>query len=711
MAAKYKKRTPEEIKAEVDKFSNQIITSAREYTQSPKDVMEFLDFMARFPNYSLRNQVLVRSQYEGAQAVASYNRFKDLGTPVRTGEKAIKIFAPKTVKTIQDENGNWLTQQEATTAQKAKAKSGELKERDKIIGWKMVSVFDATQTSMTAEDYPKIYPNRPIVHEVDPELNKVLINALDDFSKSRGALISETSGRVDGAALGAFRTFPDGKQDIVIDGTLPESQKVAVRIHEIGHSLMHADPETRNWDPAFKELQAEMVSHVVAKHFGMDTTEASAPYISSWTNHLAKLDEEAFTKEFAILDKANRTARKVIEAVDPTIQEYLVKDRGVDVTSPAEQEEKSTAKTVSFGEKEVERAKQVDLVDFAQAKGIELTKDSSRTYRGVEHDSLVVDRNKNYFKWNSTGIAGNTIVFAETFVVDQSLSDKDKFKVAVLMLNDPELKEMDHVQFAEIKFDPTKDMLKDGDLKKDAVNMKRGLKYLEEVRGIDSGIVQTLRDKGSLKINSQGNAVFLWRDPETNKLVGASEQGTKIDYGEYEKRGTLKHIAAGSKSGYGFQYTNGQPEHLRYFESEVDMLSYISLKGEETNTRYFTGDGLKENVVMQQYAIAAKQLGHVPESLSLNVDNDKAGQSFADRIIEQRTKMPGLVKDVPEPWMGKDWNDALKYSRANYSGENLQRDFPQLYADMKRQLDGKQEAGPSMRERRLQAARQQGLER
>ncbi|TGA98588.1 hypothetical protein E4665_06920 [Sporolactobacillus shoreae] len=46
----------------------------------------------------------------------------------------------------------------------------------------------------------------------------------------------------------------------------------------------------------------------------------------------------------------------------------------------------------------IRRAQDVDIVDFCAQNGYPLERVSGRYYRGVEHDSLVVDRAKNTYE-------------------------------------------------------------------------------------------------------------------------------------------------------------------------------------------------------------------------------------------------------------------------------------------------------------------------
>lgn len=88
-------------------------------------------------------------------------------------------------------------------------------------------------------------------------------------------------------------------------------------------------------------------------------------------------------------------------------------------------------KQMAYSQEEIDQAAAVDIVGLAQEHGMELTNETERFYRLVKHDSLVIDRAKNYFHWNSQGFGGNSIKFAQTFLTDQSKPDSARFKDAV----------------------------------------------------------------------------------------------------------------------------------------------------------------------------------------------------------------------------------------------------------------------------------------
>ncbi|WP_112650118.1 ArdC-like ssDNA-binding domain-containing protein [Mycobacterium xenopi] len=90
---------------------------------------EWLEFSQRFHRYSLNNQLLILTQNPDATRVAGFNKWKELGRSVNKGEKAIWIYAPM-VKKIQVEDDNGATKRE-----------------NRVVGFKVVPVFDVSSTS------------------------------------------------------------------------------------------------------------------------------------------------------------------------------------------------------------------------------------------------------------------------------------------------------------------------------------------------------------------------------------------------------------------------------------------------------------------------------------------------------------------------------------------------------------------------------------
>ena len=63
---------------------------------------EFLNTMAKFPKYSLNNNLLIMMQKPDASLCQSYTGWKQMGRSVRRGEKGIRILAPAPYRLEKD---------------------------------------------------------------------------------------------------------------------------------------------------------------------------------------------------------------------------------------------------------------------------------------------------------------------------------------------------------------------------------------------------------------------------------------------------------------------------------------------------------------------------------------------------------------------------------------------------------------------------------
>lgn len=74
--AKYSKRSTEALQEEIAALTTSSLEHVKEYTDSPEQKLKLLDFMGNFYQYSLRNQLLIQSQFPGASGVGSFGFFK-----------------------------------------------------------------------------------------------------------------------------------------------------------------------------------------------------------------------------------------------------------------------------------------------------------------------------------------------------------------------------------------------------------------------------------------------------------------------------------------------------------------------------------------------------------------------------------------------------------------------------------------------------------
>ncbi|WP_283571812.1 PBECR4 domain-containing protein [Streptococcus agalactiae] len=347
-------------------ISEHAFQKIREYTQSPEDLMEYMDFMSKFPQLSPRNVALIHEQWSGANAVATYDQWQAMGETlgikpddviqtkatytnkrtgetkeivhqglsVKTGEKSkITLFRPVMAKMIPvlDELGQQLKNDkgnpkykklsDATPQEKALVKDGKLsvrqfQERDPKTGYPRFTtykVFELSQTTLKPESYPKAMPNRHYNFNTDKVKTKEVLEGLCDYAESIGVSIMKDEAHVLGNAKGAF--FP-GEQLILINPDNTPGEKIATTIHELAHATLHNPSLTDQYKElpkVQKELEAEMTSHLLSKHFGLDTTEKAIDYMAKWTDNLQGLNDKQLADSLKRIHKTVSKMHKQIE--------------------------------------------------------------------------------------------------------------------------------------------------------------------------------------------------------------------------------------------------------------------------------------------------------------------------------------------------------------------------------------------------------------
>ncbi|MFI8598291.1 ArdC family protein [Rothia koreensis] len=127
----------EAAKEKKKQIRQQYKQTAERIETDPDFAASFVDFAARFPTYSEKNQKLIFMQNDEATICAGFNKWKEEGRAVRKGEKGIKIFAP-TKKKSRDENGEVIKNEKGEDEEEA--------------GFIMVTVFDIAQTDPVEEE-------------------------------------------------------------------------------------------------------------------------------------------------------------------------------------------------------------------------------------------------------------------------------------------------------------------------------------------------------------------------------------------------------------------------------------------------------------------------------------------------------------------------------------------------------------------------------
>ena len=373
-------KTPEVNSSSIDyatltphELSEVAFQKVREYTETPERLEEYLNFMSKFPELSPRNVALIQEQWPGANAVATYNQWQSMGEvlgitsdqvfetrntytnkktgrtrevvhnnlSVKTGEKShITLFRPMMVEMIPvlDENGNQVKNgkgnpkykrlSEVTPEEKALKKEGKLKsrffhERDSNTGlakFATYKVFELSQTTLKPEFYPKAMPNRHYDFNMDHIRTKEVLEGLSDYANSIGVTIYQDDAKELRSAKGAF--YPD-EQKILLNPDNTPGEVVATTIHELAHASLHnpklANSYKEDVSKDRRELEAEMTSYLVSKHFGLDTSEKAIRYMAIWTDNLTSLDDQQLAQS---MKRIHGTVSKIVKSVEQHTKPY-----------------------------------------------------------------------------------------------------------------------------------------------------------------------------------------------------------------------------------------------------------------------------------------------------------------------------------------------------------------------------------------------------
>jgi len=287
-----------------------------------------------------------------------------------------------------------------------------------------------------------------------------------------------------------------------------------------------------------------------------------------------------------------------------------------------------------------ERANFVNLPQFLMSHGFDLKK-VGKEYVWKEHDSL-------HIKDNGPGERGQWFRFSENKGGDNIGLLREymdmSFLDAVEALTGEHI-DRTYTPSRTYESKPVQQTARELSLA-EADNCRRVFAYLCKTRGLDYDMLSALVKEGTISQEEKtGNVLFKYYDDQ-GKVIGAEKVGTSTEH-------KFKGIATGSAGGHGFEVVHGTGEKAFFFESAIDMLSYLQMHSKELdNCRLVSMMGVKPSIVLDT------MLRHniAPENVFLCSDNDTAGNEFARRLQEHYPDMKRII--TPDTY--KDWNDMLR---------------------------------------------------
>lgn len=321
MGYRYKRKTAEEKKAEIEQLTKQLEEGVEEYLQSDR-YKELLCTFSKFHNYSLNNTILIMLQKPESSMIAGYTKWRDdFHRQVLPGEKGIKIYQPMNIKVkIEKEKIDPLTHQ------KVFGPDGQpLTEtvEEKRTGFKIGYVFDVSQTEQING---KEVIDLEMVHELKTDVAGY--QQLKDAAIA-SAHVGVRFEDITGGAKGYYSLADDV---IVIQKDMPEAQTLKTIFHETAHSILHSTAQMdarkaegkEEFSREDREVQAESVAYIVADRYGLDTKEYSFPYVASWAGDAKKI--------LANLAEIKETATVIIDRMDHQLEMMQKEKLSMDVT-------------------------------------------------------------------------------------------------------------------------------------------------------------------------------------------------------------------------------------------------------------------------------------------------------------------------------------------------------------------------------------------
>ncbi|MBQ4573587.1 MAG: DUF3991 and TOPRIM domain-containing protein [Clostridia bacterium] len=250
-------------------------------------------------------------------------------------------------------------------------------------------------------------------------------------------------------------------------------------------------------------------------------------------------------------------------------------------------------------------------------------------YRHRIHESLVFTANS--FYWNARSEKGNSIDFLMLYYGMDFISAVNELLSYINISAEPYKtpQPREEFRFSDIRLDISTDFV---------------MHYLSDMRCIDRKLIADFIARGYIYQEYATNNIIFPMYDEKHKAVGAEIHGSTKD-------SRYKGIAKNSKYGYGFNLVYGKPETVYFFESAIDLLSYLELMMKEqkqlSEKCFVSMGGLKENIVKHMTELYSSRI-------VLCADNDSAGHVFTNKILQTYSDT-----DVLYPPKEKDWNAYL----------------------------------------------------
>lgn len=269
----------------------ELVKASIEQLRSSEGWQAYLRARRRLHKYSPGNVLLILLQHETAETVAGFQAWLKLGYCVRKGEHSIKIWAPCPPSKRQLQ---------------AWRDAGADPDQLPRTRWRLASVFAQDQVDPLpppAKPAPLTVP----IRAVTGDSHQQLIYRLVELACDVGYVVDLNAdpGPADGTC--------DHRQRLIkIADRLEPNGKLVTLIHELAHAIVAVelgDEHANTFDYASEELVVESIAYCCCQTVGLDTSDNSIPYLTSW----------AQSASIVVLERAAQLTGKIADRIEATL--------------------------------------------------------------------------------------------------------------------------------------------------------------------------------------------------------------------------------------------------------------------------------------------------------------------------------------------------------------------------------------------------------
>jgi len=542
-----------------------------------------LKVMSQFKGYSTNNTILIIAQKPHATMVQGFNDWKKIGRSPKQYEKSIRILAPQKQK-IKVEKVDPVTKEPILD------KNGKVQTEtvERTVGYKMVSVFDVSQT--VGKEIPKV---RDFIKNSLSD-NQSMDNLYKDFFKH----VKETTPydikeSVTDQGVGGYYNRNTNEIVISTNENKNANDKFATLLHEYAHAkLHHKESEMKDLPRGHKEAQAESVAYVVSSNYGLERDDFSLGYIATWA------------KDLNLAKNAIREIQEVSRDIISTLDE-LQKDKILDFY---QNNDKQYYEAVEFFEKDLglklsnkenQNTNQFELLN--KQNNIIL---SARLEHSPKNDKFYLRTNKNMIIPLSEVHKQGDYHLLNKEITNNKLVEASQFKHVESLL---EVHKISEGKYAVASMGGTDIVSKEYTNRKDAQNQLLRIAISQSLHK-ETVLKQYMKEQ--LNENLEEKVQDIRND--IDKRLNDIKIDTNFHVGQYLSYGSQKEILLSENSGNVIGWTLLKNKEIQTMDELVDY-AFNKTKNLPRN------NGLREQITNNVY-VAEKE-----KSEDLKVINSKDG--------------------------------------------------------------------------------------